>query len=176
MSTPKNIQDYMQDNKVRKANTVLDFLHRNIDMPGAMTSNDFLIEYVKEDDHLYATFGEPRPGMAILFDNVVAIADPETLECISVEVLNFTEDVSYLFLQGLCTALFEHAKAQAMMGVPPGQLEVPPITDLHLSPSARFFKAGLSDMFSRRQIDEDYEKGYELWVDAKAQSLSSPAR
>ena len=68
------------------------FVERNADVDG-LVRQGMSIEYVPEDDHLYVTFGEPRPGMAIFFGEVVAIADFDTLECVAVEVLGFRQNV-----------------------------------------------------------------------------------
>ena len=68
------------------------FVERNADVDG-LVRQGMSIEYVPEDDHLYVTFGEPRPGMAIFFGEVVAIADFDTLECVAVEVLDFRQNV-----------------------------------------------------------------------------------
>ena len=68
------------------------FIERNSDVDG-LVRQGMSIEYIPEDDHLYVTFGEPRPGMAIFLGEVIAIADFDTLECVAVEVLDFRQNV-----------------------------------------------------------------------------------
>ena len=45
------------------------FIERNADVD-RLVRQGMSIEYVPEDDHLYVTFGEPRPGMAIFFGDM----------------------------------------------------------------------------------------------------------
>ena len=59
------------------------FIERNSDVD-ELVRQGISIEYVPEDDHLYVTFGEPRPGMAIFPGEVIAIADFDTQECVGV--------------------------------------------------------------------------------------------
>ena len=67
--------------------------------------------------------------MAIFIGSIVAIADPETLECISIEVLDFKKAVDSGALQGAWTRLLPFIEWQPILHVPPVVPEAFPDTD-----------------------------------------------
>ena len=70
------------------------FLEQSKDLVGIIEREGMLCEYVSERDHLYITFGRPRAGMALFAASIVIIADPETLEFLGIEVLDFQKEVA----------------------------------------------------------------------------------
>lgn len=93
------------------------FLEKNPDVPAVLERNSVYFEYVSEHDHLYMTVGEPRAGMAFLAGHIVLIADPETLELIAVEVLDFSQAVETDMLR-TWKPIYEFLKLQPVVQIP----------------------------------------------------------
>ena len=70
------------------------FARKNKHLAEAPLRQGLLIEYVRDYDHLYATFGEPREGMALFTEHTVVMADPETLELVAFEIPDFMKQLA----------------------------------------------------------------------------------
>ena len=79
----------------RKAGRVLraKFIQRVIDERPVLSEQGSRFEYNRPNDYLYITIGNARPGIAIPFGPVMAIADPDTLELVGIEIPFFMEQI-----------------------------------------------------------------------------------
>ena len=91
----------MQFLKLRKrseeegAELVARFNKRNARLSEHLEAIGVTLEYDSERDYLYMTFGDvPSPGVAIFLGLVIAMADPDTLEAVGLEVPFFMEKVN----------------------------------------------------------------------------------
>ena len=94
------------------------FLEKNPDVGATLEQNDVLFEYVSEYDHLYMTVGAPREGIAFLAGSIVLIADPETLELIAVEVLDFSKSVETDDMLRAWKPLYQFLLVQPVVQIP----------------------------------------------------------
>ena len=84
----ERFEEFRAVSEAENVATVNLFVERN-DL-NQLIRDGFLIEYEQEHDHLYITFGERRDGMALIGAwPLVFIADPETLECLGIEIVDF---------------------------------------------------------------------------------------
>ena len=95
------------------------FLEKNVDILALMRTKGLLVEHTRERDHLYVTFGEHREGMAMFAGHIVVIADPETMECIGVEVPDFQKLVESGTLRGGWERLAPFIAWQRVIHIPP---------------------------------------------------------
>ena len=100
------------------------FMEKNTDVAVAATleRNGVYVEYVSDHDHLYMTIGPPRAGMAFVGDHAVLLADPETLELLAIEILDFSKAVATDTLRTL-EPLFSFVQLQPVVHVPPRRTE-----------------------------------------------------
>lgn len=94
------------------------FVEKNPDVEATLEQNDVLFEYVSQHDHLYMTVGAPREGVAFLAGHIVLIADPETLELIAVEVLDFSKAVETDDMLRGWKPLYEFLLMQPVVQIP----------------------------------------------------------
>ena len=85
-------EEFRAENLARSEETLHRFMERNDQ--DQLLRDGFLVEYEQEYDHLYITFGERREGMALVMWPIVFIADPDTLECLGVEIVDFRASVA----------------------------------------------------------------------------------
>ena len=95
------------------------FLRKNRDLVKTLRREGVLIDYFGEYDHLYITLGEPREGIALFEGSIVVIADPETLDWLSVEVLDFKKKVASGSLSGAWEQLSHLLDWQPVVHIPP---------------------------------------------------------
>lgn len=95
------------------------FLEKNHDLDQVLRREGVLIDYFGEDDHLYITLGEPREGVALFDGNIIIIADPDTLDWLSVEVLDFKKRVASGALSGAWEQLARWLEWQPVFHIPP---------------------------------------------------------
>ena len=119
MDISQEFEALKMSSKQQSVGTHAQFVQENGDMLGVMQREGILIEYIRERDHLYITFGEPREGMAIFAGSIVVMADPDTLECIGIEVPNFKKAVESGALQGTWSRLAELIGWQRVLHIPP---------------------------------------------------------
>ena len=95
------------------------FLRKNRDLDQVIRRKGILIDYFGEDDHLYITLGEPREGIALFDGSIIVIADPETLDWLSVEVLDFKKKIASGTLSGAWKQLARWLDWQPVFHIPP---------------------------------------------------------
>ncbi len=131
MYTQQQITAFQEASREQRAA----FLRRNHDLEGILKANELFIDYVQERDHLYIGIGTSTAGMALFLGRVVAIADPDTLDCIAIEVPDFAKGVhAGLFPRG-GKELLSIVKWMPVSYIPPdaqhGQLPAILAEDLH---------------------------------------------
>ena len=95
------------------------FVKKNVGMLDAIMDKGIQLEYVKDYDHLFVTFGEPREGIAIFAGRLVALADPDTLELVGMEVLNFKKAVNSGTIGDGWARLLSFVEWQPIFQIPP---------------------------------------------------------
>ena len=68
-------------------------LEQTKSLAARMKREGVLIEYVKDQDHLYITLGQEREAVAFFAGFLTVLADPKTLDIVSLEINDFTEAV-----------------------------------------------------------------------------------
>ncbi len=63
----------------------------NLDIEELLARQGLHLEYDREADYLYLVIGKPRPGMAVPFDSVATMVDPESYQLLGVEIPFFLE-------------------------------------------------------------------------------------
>ena len=99
------------------------FLRKNSDLGQVMRREGVLIDYFGEYDHLHITLGEPREGIALFDGRIIVIADPDTLDWLSVEVLDFKKKVASGSLSGAWEQLSRWLEWQPVVHIPPAKDE-----------------------------------------------------
>jgi hypothetical protein len=87
----EQFKKFMENNEQELREIKLKFSANLSNIDRVLSLKGFSVEYNRDNDYLYITIGEPREGMALTFDEVVAIADPDTLEILGLEVPFFME-------------------------------------------------------------------------------------
>lgn len=108
-----------EENRVMQAR----FLEKNRDLDQVIRREGVLIDYFEEYDHLYITLGEPREGIALFDGSIIVIADPDTLDWLSVEVLDFKKKVASGSLSGAWEQLSRWLEWQPVVHIPPAKGE-----------------------------------------------------
>lgn len=110
-------------NSVNEQNRAMQarFLQKNRDLDQVIRREGVLIDYFGEDDHLYITLGEAREGIALFDGSIIVIADPDTLDWLSVEVLDFRKKVVSGSLAGAWKQLAGWLEWQPVVHIPPAR-------------------------------------------------------
>lgn len=98
-----------------------------------------LIEYEADRDHLYVTFGEPREGRAFFLSGVTYIADPETLRCFRIEVVDFARTTESGLLGEGWKGVLGAVRLQPTIPVPPpAEMNILNMPSMHGDELSRF--------------------------------------
>ncbi len=120
MSTERErIEAILEEERARAEVTRTEFVDKNPDILGLIDAYGLTLEYVKDSDYFYATIGEPREGVAFVLGNVIAFADPDTLECLGTEVMDFAKSVRSGKLEGGWAELLKILEERPIRHIPP---------------------------------------------------------
>ena len=86
-------QEFMNKNRQEQDEIKRKLAAKNPDIEPLLAQHGFTIEYDRDNDYLYMTIGNPREGMAVHVMEFVAMADPDTLELVGLEIPFFMEKI-----------------------------------------------------------------------------------
>ena len=92
------------------------------ELPDIIRRDGVLIEYARDQDHLYVTLGDSREGMAYFAGPLVILVDPETLDLVSLEVSDFSKAVKTEAFSKLAR-LLAFLKWQPVVHIPPSAFD-----------------------------------------------------
>lgn len=92
MDLTREFAEFVKADREEEEALAQQFRERNPDIRGMIGRLGATLTYDPVRDHLYVIVGKPRESIAILTtdDSVVVLADPETLEFLGTEVMDFS--------------------------------------------------------------------------------------